>query len=132
MITEHHNYRIAHRAQHANQPVKKCFPAIIEQSLGSSHAARSSRGEDNTGNHFNSACNFSLAKIDFESDRQSDSGARRSAIISATTEIAISSGVSAPISSPIGANTLLNISRGKPSFSSSCTTEIVFRLLPII
>jgi hypothetical protein len=41
---------------------------------------------------------------------------RRTAIISAATEIAISSGDSAPISSPIGANTRANAPRGPDAF----------------
>src|SRR5262249_15341016 len=91
-----------------------------------------SGGEDDSRDHFNSARRFSCAKIDFESDRQSASGERRIAIISATTETAISSGDSAPISRPIGAKIFSNAERWKPSFSSSWIREIVLRLLPII
>src|SRR5207244_9331519 len=46
--------------------------------------------------------------------------------------IAISSGVSAPISNPTGARTLSNFSVGTPSFSSALYTESTFRLLPIM
>src|SRR5581483_1182716 len=117
---------------HANQPFREGLAAIFEQSLGTAHPARRAGRQDDARDHFNNARRLSCAKIDFESDRQSASGDRRTAIISATTEIAISSGDSAPISSPMGAKIFSNAARGIPSFSSSRITEIVLRLLPII
>src|SRR5262249_18349311 len=106
MMPHNHNHWIACTAEHAHEPFDKRFSPIVKQGLGGSHAAGSARRENNTGDHFNRARRLSWAKMDFESLRQSISGARRTAIISATTEIAISSGVSAPISKPIGAKTL--------------------------
>src|SRR5581483_5184945 len=132
MIAEHDGHWAALCAQHASQARHERFAAIIEQRFGHTHAAGRARRQDEAGDHFRSAFSRSCAKIDFESCRQSASGARRTAIISATTEIAISSGSSAPISRPMGANTFSNASRGMPSFSSSWITEIVLRLLPIM
>src|SRR6476660_10189 len=103
MLAQHHDHRIAHARKQAHQPLDEGFAAIIEQSLGAAHASGRPSGEDNSRDHFNSARRFWCAKTDFESVRHSTSGVRRMAIISATTEMAISSGVSAPISSPIGA-----------------------------
>ena len=53
-----------------------------------------------------------LRKSIWRRSRHSESGARRTAIISATTETAISSGVMAPISSPMGAKTRSKAARG--------------------
>src|SRR5262249_8270014 len=96
------------------------------------HAARRAGGKDDARDHFNNARVRSEAKTDLESSFQPDCGARRTAIISATTLTAISSGDSAPISSPMGAKIDSNACRGIPSFSSSLITEIVLRLLPIM
>src|SRR5439155_15023741 len=98
-----------------------------------SHAFRFAGGQNQSGDvHFSSARVDSSAKMDIDSDRQPDFGLRRTAIISAATEIAISSGEMAPISRPIGAKIRESCSRDNPSFSSSFTTEITFRLLPIM
>ena len=86
-----------------DQPSANVSPRYSSSALGRPIRLRGSRGENHSRDHFNSARRLSCAKIDFESERQSASGARRTAIISATTEIAISSGDSAPISRPIGA-----------------------------
>src|SRR5579872_3085162 len=132
MIAQNHDHGIAHGRQHSHQSLNKSFAAIIEQGFGASHPAGCSGGQDNAGDHFNSARRLSWAKTDFDTERQSTFGLRRMAIISATTEIAISSGVSAPISRPMGAKIFSNSCRGRPSFSSSFTTEMVLRLLPIM
>ena len=79
-------------------------PAKRQQRFGPPHAARFTGGK-------NDRCRCSLqqraksssAKIDFESRPPVASGSRRTAIISAATEMAISSGESAPISRPMGA-----------------------------
>src|ERR1700722_4472955 len=105
MITENHNHRVTHSGQDANQPVRKTFSPIIQQGLGTPHATRRTCGENDPCHYLRRALRSSCAKMDLESDRQSESGERRTAIISATTETAISSGDSAPISRPMGANT---------------------------
>src|SRR4051812_2202823 len=102
MVTEHDNDVLGGLLHQANEAIKKCFAVKIEKSFWTSHSAGGSGREDNSGDHFNSALRFSCAKMDLESDRQSEFGARRIAIISATTETAISSGDSAPISKPMG------------------------------
>src|SRR6185437_15485868 len=104
-----------------------------QERFGLPHAARFSGSQDDGGNaHFSMARECSSVKMDFEIPCQLPSGTLRTAIISAATEMAISSGVTAPISSPMGAETFSNAARGIPSFSSSLTTEMVLRLLPIM
>src|SRR5580658_3282641 len=134
--------RIANGGQDANETVEKRFVLKSEQRFGSAHAAGSAAGKNDAGDlrstssysrvHLRTAREASLAKIDLAAVRHSESGARRRAIISATTETAISSGVMAPISSPMGAKTRSKAARWMPSFSNSLTTPITLRLLPIM
>src|SRR6202049_3266709 len=102
-----YDHRIPERAKQQNQAVQKSFTLKAKQRFGRAHTAGSAAGQDNSGDrtwvHFRTAREASVAKIDFAAWRHSESGARRIAIISATTETAISSGVMAPISNPIGA-----------------------------
>src|SRR6202050_3580171 len=123
-MTEHHHHGTRHFGKQTNQAIQKSFALQYQQSFGGSHAAGGATGQNNAGDrrgrlHLRSARSDSVAKIDFERARQSVSGARRTAIISATMETAISSGVMAPISSPIGAKTRSNAARAMPSFSNS-------------
>src|ERR1051326_3535123 len=136
-VAEDYDYRIANLLEDADRTIEECFAVVDQQSFRSSHAAGSAAGQNNTGDsgtgtHFSSARKDSLVKMDFDSLRQSDSGARRMAIISATMETAISSGVIAPMSRPIGEKVFSNASRGMPSFSNSFTTPMTLRLLPIM
>ena len=95
--------RRAESGKRIDQPVEKCLSAKFEQGLRRSHALRFTGGQNQSGDaHFSRALESS-AKIDIDSDFQADFGLRRTAIISAATEIAISSGEMAPISRPIGA-----------------------------
>src|SRR5262249_19120890 len=132
VVAQDNQNRIAKFRKHAHKPPRKRLASIFKQRFRTAHSAGRPGGQNNSRDHFGSALRLSCAKMDFDTDRQSASGARRTAIISATTEIAISSGDSAPISRPIGAKIFSNNERGKPSFSSSRITEIVLRLLPII
>ena len=76
----------------------------FQQRFGGSHTHRLTRRQNQSGDtHFDSAREDSSAKTDMDSERQFDFGLRRTAIISAATEMAISSGEIAPISRPIGA-----------------------------
>src|SRR5215472_5887464 len=125
--------RIAKRLKGASQRREEGSRTKRKKCLGTTHALRFASGQNDARCfHFSRARRRSQAKIDFESERQFPSGSRLIAIISAATEIAISSGVTAPISKTMGAYTLSNAERGTPSFSSSLTTPIVLRLLPII
>src|ERR1035437_161490 len=135
---QHHNHgRTAHGEQ-AGQPVEKRLLAVSQQSFRKTHAARFAGGQnqssDNeTGAHFASTVrNDSSANTDIESERQLDAAPRRTAIISAATEIAISSGETAPIFRPMGAWMRSKAARGIPSFSSSRMTFSTLRLLPIM
>src|ERR1700692_4255468 len=132
MVAQHHDHGIANGRNHAHQSSYKTLATIIQQRFRTDHAAGGAGRQDNTGDHFNSDRSWSWANTDFESDCHSTLGARRVAIISATTEIAISSGVSAPMSRPMGAKIFSNKWRGRPSFSCSFTTAMVLRLLPIM
>src|SRR5215208_2777343 len=102
-MPDDYNHRRAELSEHADQSIEKCFATKIEQGLRRSHALRfTGRQNQSGGIHFSSA-RESSAKTDMDSVRHADFGFRRTAIISAATEIAISSGEIAPISRPIGA-----------------------------
>src|ERR1700691_685617 len=133
-VRAHHgNHGRATLRKQADQPVQKRLPLNLQQRLGRAHAARLARRQYQSAGHFNnSARGNSPVNTDLESARQPESALRRTAIISATTDTAISSGETAPISSPIGANTRAKLSSEAPSFSSSLTTLITLRLLPIM
>ena len=104
VAAEHHHYRRAESGEQIDQPVQKRFAAQFQQRLRRSHTFRFTRGQNQSGDtHFSSARSDSSAKMDMERSRQPDCGLRRAAIISAATEMAISSGAMAPISRPIGA-----------------------------
>ncbi len=97
-------------ANRSMEPLQKRPPVVQQQRLRTAHPRRRARGKNNRGGparavHFSSAFNDACAKTDFDNARHSDSGLRRAAIISATTETAISSGVIAPMSNPMGAKT---------------------------
>src|SRR5260370_16982899 len=137
VVARHENNGPAYVNEQTGQAIQKGFTLKWEQSLRSSHAAGSAACKDNAGDraarrHLMSARSDSLVKIDFERARQSDSGARRMAIISATMETAISSGVIAPISSPMGSKARSNASPRMPPFSNSFTTPLTLRLLHIM
>src|ERR1039458_3432157 len=123
------DHRRATLGEEGSQRVQKRSAAVVQQSLGGTQAARFARRENEAGGvHFASAA----ALTDLESERQLDSALRRTAIISAVTEMAISSGEIAPISRPMGACRRSKAARGTPSFSSSRITPITLRLLPIM
>src|SRR5580698_1405795 len=137
VLSHHHDDGSANRGEDPDEPVEERFILKSEEGFRASHTARRAARENDSGNfpaagHLRTARDASLAKIDLAAVRHSASGARCIAIISATTETAISSGVMAPISSPMGANTRSKATRAMPSFSSSFTTPITLRLLPII
>src|SRR6059036_3121746 len=112
-----------------NEMIQKSRINVGEQGLVGPHAAGfTGRKDDARWPHFMTP----RAKTDFESGFQPGCALRRTPIISATTLTAISSGVMAPSSSPMGEWTRSKRSRGNPSFSSSLTTLMVLRLLPII
>src|SRR5260370_13650600 len=101
---DHYNYRRADLRKYSDQPVEKRLTAKIQQRFRGSHALRLAGSQNQSGDvHFRSTRADSSAKIAIASERQSDFGLRRTAIISAATEIAISSREMAPISSPMGA-----------------------------
>src|SRR5260370_15028314 len=117
---DYHHYRRTELREDPGQPVQKCFPPEFQQRFGGSHTHRLTRRQNQSGDtHFDSAREDSSAKTDMDSERQFDFGLRRTAIISATTEMAISSGDIAPISRPIGAWIRSSCWRDRPSFSSS-------------
>src|ERR1035437_4694865 len=121
---ENHDHRLAERGEQADQGIEKALLAVAEQRFGEAHAARLPGGENDSGDaHCESTVRSpSPAKTDRESERQLDWALRRTAIISAVTEIAISSGEMAPISSPMGAWMRSNAARAMPCFSSSRIT----------
>src|ERR1022692_663360 len=103
LMAEHDNRHDADLGKQADQAIQESFAIQWEQSFRGSHAAGGASRENNAGDrmaqlHLRSARSDSLVKTDLDSARQSDSGARRMAIISATMETAISSGVMAPMS----------------------------------
>src|SRR5688572_23413122 len=103
------------RREDADQSVKEGGAPVLKQCLRRTHAARRTRGENNASRpHRTCIRSLSLAYTDFESCFQELSGLRLIAIISATTETAISSGVIAPISNPIGAKIRSNAAAGIP------------------
>src|SRR3569832_1505849 len=105
MSAEHHDHRLAALGKQPDQPAKKSLALVVEERLGCPHAARFAGSQNETGGlHWAStAGRFSPANTDSESARQLDGAFRRTAIISAATEIAISSGEMAPRSRPMGA-----------------------------
>src|SRR5580658_578488 len=130
---QHRDHRRAPPRKQADQPVQKSLPLKLQQRFRRAHAPRLPGRQDQSAGHFsNSARRDSSENTDLESARQPESALRRTAIISATTDTAISSGEIAPISRPIGANTRAKLSVATPSPSSSLTTLMTLRLLPII
>src|SRR4029077_9190558 len=104
---QHRHHRRAMLGENANQAVQEGLPAKFQQRFRKSHAARFAGGQNQTSDiaHWiRVARRASSLKTDFASERQFDAAPRRTAIISAATEMAISSGEIAPISSPMGAN----------------------------
>src|SRR5262249_34663418 len=117
MMAQDDNHGARDFAEQSYHAVQKSFALIWKKGFRGSHAAGSAGAKNDGGDralrlHLRSARSLSLAKIDLESERQSESGARRMAIISATIETAISSGVMAPISKPIGENVRSRSARG--------------------
>src|ERR1039457_4364254 len=110
------NHGRAAPGKQANQPVQKSLSPKLQQRLRRAHAPRLTAGQDQSAGHLSNSA------------RQSELALRRTAIISATTDTAISSGETAPISSPMGANTRVKLSRAMPSFSSSLITLIMTAL----
>src|ERR1700682_5481385 len=132
LVTEDCDHGARNMREEPDHSVQEGLVFKFQQGFGSAHAPRCTAGQDETGNgtagiHFRMAREDSVAKIDLESDRQSESGARRVAIISATMEMAISSGVVAPRSRPMGAKIRSKAARGTFSFSNSLTTPITLR-----
>src|SRR5262249_2894845 len=100
---DHHDHVCAARRQEPRESIHEVFLAIAEKGFGKPHAARFSGGEYDSCNHFVSTTRASARNTDMDSARQFEAAFRRTAIISAATEIAISSGEIAPISNPMGA-----------------------------
>jgi len=87
-----------------DKAVEESVALKLQQGLGRTHAGGGSGGEDECGKaHGEAALEGSADKTDLEISRQAEVALRRTAIISAATETAISSGVRAPISRPMGA-----------------------------
>src|SRR5271154_6518029 len=105
--------------------------ANFHQRLGKSHSPRFARSENRGGQHRYPRRAASGPTSSFLCAAK-PSAFRRTAINCATMLTAISSGVSAPISSPTGACTRSNCAAENPSFSSALYTAITLRLLPII
>src|SRR5271157_2504251 len=127
MAQHHRDLFDAGSAKIFNNGFKEGAPLVGEQRLVAPHAPGLSRGENQAGNHV--VCwAFGLYA------REGTLGAvlRRTAIISATMATAISSGVSAPISRPMGECTRSRRSAGTPSRSSTLQISMNLRLLPII
>ena len=106
-MAQHHDHRRANPGKARHQMIQKRFAANVQQRLGRAHAPRFTGSQNQAGDlascHLGSdRCNSS-AKMDLDTDCQLDTALRRTAIISAATEMAISSGETAPISRPIGA-----------------------------
>src|SRR5271154_3634858 len=105
--------------------------ANFHQRLGKSHSPRFARSENRGGQHRYPRRAASGPTSSFLCAAK-PSAFRRTAINSATMLTAISSGVSAPISSPTGACTWAKRSGARPFSSSALNTEITLRRLPII
>src|ERR1035441_1162430 len=129
---QHHDDRRALLRQQPAQRIQERGFAVSQQRFRRAHAARFAGGQDQAGGHFASVGRADSAITDIESERQLEAALRRTAIISAVTETAISSGEIAPISSPMGAWIFSKASRGMPSFSSSRNTLSTLRRLPIM
>src|ERR1017187_604079 len=136
---QHHDYGGAPRGKQPAQGIEKGLRAIGQQCLRKAHTPRFAGSQDQTRDagaartHLVSiARGDSSANTDNERARQLEAALRRTAIISATTEMAISSGEMAPISRPMGACIRSKAARGMPSFSSSRMTLSTLRLLPIM
>ena len=79
-------------------------PRYSQQRLGRAHAARFAGGQNEPGGHCEHGGGRDFpANTESESVRQLDAALRRTAIISAATAMAISSGEMAPMSRPMGA-----------------------------
>src|ERR1041385_6917156 len=102
---QHGDDGIAIGGEEPDQAIQKCLSAKLQQGFWKTHTARFTGGQNQAGYiHFNRCARIdSSSETDLESDRQFDVALRRTAIISAATETAISSGEMAPISSPMGA-----------------------------
>src|SRR6266852_4577265 len=132
---EHHagqaDFRMAGRFE---KVLQERAPLIIEQRFGRSHATRFAGGEDYGSEHFSlpypAPAGPAFASSTFLCG--TFAALRRTAISSAVMLMAISSGVSAPMSNPTGACTRSKFSSAMPSFSSALYTERTFRLLPIM
>src|SRR5260370_36080221 len=122
---EHHagqaDFRMAGRFE---EVLQERAPLIIEQRFGRPHATRFARGEDYGSEHFSSPYPAEAGPAFASSTFLCGTFAalRRTAISSAVMLMAISSGVSAPISSPTGACTHWKFSRPMHSFSSAVDT----------
>ena len=82
---------VAHKRSSAlGMPMRRDSPAARMSPRAAAHFSSTARGA-------------SSARMDIESERQLEAALRRTAIISAVTEMAISSGEMAPISRPMGA-----------------------------
>ena len=102
---QHHDYRRAAGGETADQSVQKSLAPVRQKRFGGTHAPRFAGRQNEPGAaHFASADRSdSSVNTERESERQFEAALRRTAIISAVTEIAISSGEIAPISRPMGA-----------------------------
>ena len=102
---QHHDTGEQCAANRPINPSRKRLAPVRQQGFGRTHAPRFAGGQNEPGAaHFASADRSdSSVNTDSESERQFEAALRRTAIISAVTEIAISSGEMAPISSPMGA-----------------------------
>jgi len=100
--TDYHHYRRAILREDSGQAVQKRFTPEFQQRFRGSHTLRLTRGQNQSGDaHLDSAREDSSENTDMDSERQCDiriAAARR--LISAATEMAISSGEMAPISRP--------------------------------
>ena len=112
---QHHDHGRAACREQRRSGVEKCFVAVWQQSFRRPHAPRFAGRENETcyAHLASTARTCSSANTDSESARQLDVAPRRTAIISAVTDIAISSGEMAPMSSPMGAWMFSNAARSR-------------------
>src|SRR5215469_18633803 len=109
-------------------------PADLEQRLGITHPARLARGQDDAFDALHRRgylVRFRLPKRT-PREKSSRSRVRRSRIISAMIETAISSGVSPPIATPSGACRSLSRSLGTPLSPSRSSVAFTRRREPTI
>ena len=98
IAAEDHDHRGARLSEREDQPVEEGFPGEVQEGFRPSHPPGLACRQNKPGK-----VHVPLGKMLLVSARQFDGAFRRTAIISATTATAISSGVTAPMSSPIGA-----------------------------